>query len=161
MSGFSRTFALQILVRCPECDAGLPIRGDDQADAITFGRCQRHIPLKISDALRLDQKVDRCPVCEGAEFYGRKDFDPKIGLTVVIVGALISGSFYWFGRDLLACGILAAAALIDLVVYGRLKDLTVCYRCRRVPRRHLDRAGVRLTPRTYGEGLEENDARKR
>ena len=24
---------------------------------------------------------------------------------------------------------LAAAALIDLVVYGRLKDLTVCYRC--------------------------------
>jgi len=25
--------------------------------------------------------------------------------------------------------VIAAAALIDLVVYGRLKDLTVCYRC--------------------------------
>ena len=56
-------------------------------------------------------------------------FDPKLGLTVVIIGALISAGFYWFGRDLIAYGILASAALIDLVVYGRLKDLTVCYRC--------------------------------
>ena len=37
--------------------------------------------------------------------------------------------FYWYGRDLIAYSILGAAALIDLVVYGRLKDLTVCYRC--------------------------------
>ncbi|HEY3043033.1 MAG TPA: hypothetical protein VGJ39_03360 [Vicinamibacterales bacterium] len=79
--------------------------------------------------MRLDRGVDRCPVCDGEDFYGRKDFDPKIGLTVVIVGALISAGFYWFGRDLIAYSILAAAALIDLVVYGRLKDLTVCYRC--------------------------------
>jgi uncharacterized protein (DUF983 family) len=125
----SRTVALQILARCPKCDAGLPVRGDELADAITCGRCGRDIPLKISGVLRSEQGVDRCPVCDGAEFYGRKDFDPKVGLTVVIIGALISGVFYWFGRDLVAYGILAAAALIDLVVYGRLKDLTVCYRC--------------------------------
>jgi len=120
---------LRILVKCPGCDADLPIRGDEQAEAITCGRCGRGIRLKISDALRSDQGVDRCPVCEGAEFYSRKDFDPKIGLGVVIAGALTSGVFYWFGRDLVAYGILAGAALIDLVVYGRLKDLTVCYRC--------------------------------
>lgn len=120
---------LNILVRCPKCDAGLPIRGDEQADAITCGQCGREIPLKISDALRTNRGVDCCPVCGGADFYGRKDFDPKIGLTVVIIGALISGVFYWFGRDLVAYGILAGAALVDLFVYGRLKDLTVCYRC--------------------------------
>lgn len=120
---------LNILARCPKCDAGLPIRGDEQADAITCGHCGREIPLKISDALRTDRGVDCCPVCGGADFYGRKDFDPKIGLTVVIIGALISGVFYWFGRDLVAYGILAGAALVDLFVYGRLKDLTVCYRC--------------------------------
>ena len=68
-------------------------------------------------------------MCSGADFYIRKDFDPKVGLTVVIIGALISAGFYWFGRDLIAYSILGAAALIDLVVYGRLKDLTVCYRC--------------------------------
>ena len=43
--------------------------------------------------------------------------------------ALVSAGFYWTGRDFVAYGILASAALIDLVVYGRLKDLTVCYRC--------------------------------
>jgi uncharacterized protein (DUF983 family) len=120
---------LHILVRCPKCDAGLPVRGDEQAATIRCGRCGRDIPLKISDTVRSDRGVDRCPVCDGADFYGRKDFDPKIGLTVVIVGALVSGGFYWFGRDLIAYSILGGAALIDLVVYGRLKDLTVCYRC--------------------------------
>ena len=83
----------------------------------------------MTDAERADRTVDRCPVCGGADFYTRKDFDPTIGLTVVVIGALISAVFYWFGKDLIAYSILGSAALIDLVVYGRLKDLTVCYRC--------------------------------
>ena len=120
---------MQILARCPKCDAALPVLGDEPAAAITCGRCGREIALNISDALRNDRGVDRCPVCGGAEFYGRKDFDPKVGLTVVTIGALISAGFYWFGRDLIAYSILAAAVLIDLVVYGRLKDVTICYRC--------------------------------
>ena len=48
---------------------------------------------------------------------------------MVVIGAVISGTFYWFGKDLAAYAVLASAALVDLVVYGRLKDLTVCYRC--------------------------------
>jgi DNA-directed RNA polymerase subunit RPC12/RpoP len=120
---------MQILVRCPKCDAGLPIRAADPPAAIRCGRCGRDIPLEVSEALAAGRAVDRCPVCGGGEFYRRKDFDPKVGLAVVIAGATISGIFYWFGRDLIAYGILAAAALIDLIVYGCLKDITVCYRC--------------------------------
>jgi uncharacterized protein (DUF983 family) len=120
---------MQILVRCPNCDAGLPVRASETPSAIKCGACGREIPLAISEGLRADRIVDRCPVCGGADFYVRKDFDPKLGLTVVVIGALISAGFYWFGRDLIAYSILAAAALIDLVVYGRLKDVTVCYRC--------------------------------
>jgi hypothetical protein len=124
-----RTVNLHILAKCPACDAGLPIRGDEEARAITCGGCGRDIPIDLSEALRRDRAVDRCPVCGGGDFYGRKDFDPKAGLAVVIAGAGISAVFYWFGRDFIAYGILAAAALVDLVIYGRLKDLTVCYRC--------------------------------
>ena len=83
----------------------------------------------LTDAVRGDRAVDRCPVCGGGDFYARKDFDPKIGLAVVIAGAVVSACFYWFGRDLIAYSILAGAVLVDLVVYGRLKDVTVCYRC--------------------------------
>ena len=120
---------MQILAKCPKCDAGLPVRAADAPAAIICGRCGRDIPLDLSDAVRSDHRVDRCPVCSGADFYMRKDFDPKVGLTVVVIGALISAGCYWFGRDLIAFSILAGAALIDLAVYGRLKDLTVCYRC--------------------------------
>jgi len=120
---------VEILAKCPTCDASLPVHAADAPAAIKCGRCGRDIALHVSDAVRADRTVDRCPVCEGADFYIRKDFDPKIGLAVVVIGASISAAFYWFGRDLIAYGILASAALIDLVVYGRLKDVTVCYRC--------------------------------
>ena len=120
---------MNIMARCPQCDAGLPVTAAEAPDAIKCGGCGRNIPLSISESLRTGQGVDRCPVCSGAEFYGRKDFDPKMGLTVVIIGIAISATFYWFKRDLIAYSILAAATLIDLIIYGRLKDLTVCYRC--------------------------------
>jgi uncharacterized protein (DUF983 family) len=120
---------MQILAKCPTCEAGLPVDAAGAPSAIRCGRCGRDLPLTVTDAERGDRVVDRCPVCGGADFYTRKDFDPKLGLTVVIIGALISAGFYWFGRDLIAYSILAGAALIDLVVYGRLKDVTVCYRC--------------------------------
>ena len=120
---------MEVLAKCPKCDAGLPVHAAELPAAIKCGRCSREIPLSISEAVRDDKLVDRCPVCSGTDFYIRKDFDPKVGLTVVIIGALISAGFYWFGRDLIAYGILGSAALIDLVVYGRLKDVTVCYRC--------------------------------
>ena len=58
-----------------------------------------------------------------------KDFDPKVGLTIVILGATVSAVFYYFGRDLTAYGVLAVAVLVDLAVYRRLGDVTICYRC--------------------------------
>ena len=120
---------MQILAKCPQCDASLPVQGRNAPVNIKCGRCGTEIALLVSDDVAADRKVDRCPVCTGSDFYIRKDFDPKVGLTVVIIGASISAVFYWFGQDLIAYSILAGAALIDLVVYGRLKDLTVCYRC--------------------------------
>ena len=120
---------MNILAKCPRCDASLPIRADEPVAAIECGRCGRRIALTVSDAVRADRGVDCCAICTGGDFYVRKDFDPKLGVTVVVIGAAISAGFYWFGRDLIAYSILAAAALADLIVYGRLKDVTVCYRC--------------------------------
>ena len=120
---------MQVVARCPKCDAGLPVSAAEAPDSIKCGGCGHLLPLAFSEPLRSDARVDACPVCSGADFYVRKDFDPKLGLTVVIIGALISAVFYWFDEDLIAYGILGGAALIDLFVYGRLGDVTVCYRC--------------------------------
>jgi hypothetical protein len=122
---------MHIVAKCPKCDAALPVHASkpDTPETITCGGCGREIPFSLSPAVRADEAVDRCPVCNGADFYVRKDFNPKVGLTIVAIGAVISACFYWFKRDLIAYGILAAATLIDLVIYGRLKEVTVCYRC--------------------------------
>ncbi|MBI4484726.1 MAG: hypothetical protein HY655_01835, partial [Acidobacteria bacterium] len=71
---------MQILARCPKCDAGLPLAASERPAAIKCGGCARDIPLEVSADLAEDRAVDCCPVCDGANFYTRKDFDPKIGL---------------------------------------------------------------------------------
>jgi DNA-directed RNA polymerase subunit RPC12/RpoP len=120
---------MQILVKCPKCDAGLPVVATEPAASITCGRCGREIPLTMSDAVRADTAVDRCPACAGEDFYLRKDFDPKIGVATVAVAVAISAVFYYYDQDFIAYAVLAAAALLDFVVYRFLKEVTVCYRC--------------------------------
>ena len=120
---------MRVVAHCPKCDAGLPVGAAETIESIKCGKCGHVLTLAFSEALRTDSRVDICPVCRGGDFYIRKDFNPQLGLAVVITGGLISAAFYWFNRDLIAYSILAAAALIDLFVYGRLKDVTVCYRC--------------------------------
>ena len=120
---------MQVSVICPDCEAALPVDAAEAPTAITCGRCGRTIPLAVTDQVKTDVGLDRCPLCDGDDFYMRKDFDPKLGLAVVIIGALVSAGFYWYGMDLVAYGILGGAALIDLVVYGRLGDVSICYRC--------------------------------
>jgi len=120
---------VEVTAKCPGCDRSLPIEVSEAPPAIACGACGRRIDLAVSDAVRRGEAVDVCPVCEGADFYGRKDFNPSLGLGVVAAGALISAGFYWFAMDLVAYGVLGAAALLDLVIYGRLREVTICYRC--------------------------------
>jgi hypothetical protein len=99
------------------------------SEAIRCGRCGRNIGLTLSAAVQEDRAVDVCPLCEGRDFYVRKDFDQKLGVAIVAIGGLISAAFYWLGWDLFTYGTLAATALVDLAIYGRVGTVTVCYRC--------------------------------
>lgn len=120
---------MNLTVICPGCAARLPVRAADAPVSIRCGGCGRVLPLTVSEKVRADEEADLCPVCEGRELYVRKDFNPQLGLAVIVAGALVSAGFYWFGMNLAAYGVLGAAALLDLVVYGRLRSLSVCYRC--------------------------------
>ena len=120
---------MRVTLNCPDCGSALSFESADAPAAATCGGCGSIIPLTLSDGVRTDQTVDLCPLCSGSDFYVRRDFDPKWGLTVVIIAVLISAGFYWFGLDLIAYAVLGLFTLIDLLVYRCLKDLTVCYRC--------------------------------
>ena len=120
---------MELVVKCPKCNAGLTVAAADSPKAIVCGACEREIAIDWSHKVRADESVDRCPVCSGADFYVRKDFDPKIGVAVVATAAIISAVFFWYGRDAIAYAVLAAAALLDLIIYRFLMEVTVCYRC--------------------------------
>jgi ribosomal protein S27E len=133
---------MRVTARCPGCNAALPFAAAAPPERIRCGRCGRELAVAVSDAVRADAAVDRCPVCEGSDFYVRRDFDPKTGLAFVIAGAVVSGIFYFFDKDLIAYSVLGGAVLVDLLIYRRLKDVTVCYRC------HAEFRGA--YPRTAG-----------
>lgn len=120
---------MDVTAKCPGCDRDLLVRAEEALPAIACGACGRRTSLDWSPAVRRDEAVDRCPVCSGSDFYCRKDFDPKLGLALVIAGALVSAGFLWFAMDRVAYSVLGIAVLIDLLVFRRLRDLTVCYRC--------------------------------
>ena len=151
---------MEVSLKCPTCESALPVTASDTLEEIKCGRCGRTIALALSQALREDRTVDACPLCEGADFYTRKDFDPALGVTVVIIGALVSAALYWFGLDLAAYGVLAGAVLMDLVIYQWLGDVTVCYRCHTEFRGAYRRTAPAFDLRT-ADVLEHEYARRR
>ncbi len=130
---------MHLTFRCPDCQSELPVTAPDAPTDVRCGGCGSIIPLSVSDDVRAGRTVDRCPVCKGGDFYRRKDFDQKRGVTVVVITGLISAGFLYVGLVLWAFGVLAAAAMIDLIVSRRIGDMTVCYRCHTEFRGHYPR----------------------
>lgn len=120
---------MHLTFRCPSCESELPLPAADAPTEARCGGCGSIIPLWVSDDVRSGRTVDRCPVCKGADFYRRKDFDQKRGVTVVVIAGLISAGFLYAGLVLWAFGVLGAVAMVDLLVSRRIGDMTVCYRC--------------------------------
>lgn len=92
-------------------------------------RCGRSYTVHDSDTLFRGETLRKCAMCAGQEMFIRKNFPQKTGLLIVVVAALIS-VFFLRANIMLAYGILAAAVLVDLVIYYVIGVVTVCYRCR-------------------------------
>src|SRR5882672_10780003 len=77
--------------------------------------CNRHTPLR-TEAIE-GSIVRACVLCGTTDLYVQKDFSHRLGLTIVIVGIVLSSvawADYWY---LVAIGILMATALLDLCLY--------------------------------------------
>ena len=67
-----------------QCDAGLPVSAADAPAAIKCGGCGRDIPLTVSErAADGSARSTAAPSAAAPTSTCRKDFDPKVGLTVV------------------------------------------------------------------------------
>ncbi len=70
-----------------------------------------------------------CVLCGNSDLWRQKDFPQRLGLLMVVSGALGSSIAWYFYMPRLALGILMSFALIDMLLYLVMSDVLVCYRC--------------------------------
>jgi hypothetical protein len=66
--------------------------------------------------------VEACPACGNRLLYVQRDFNQKVGLAVVVVGAALAPFTPFYSS-------LFVAAAVDAGLYALLPEVTVCYRC--------------------------------
>ena len=81
----------------------------------------------------LGDPLQFCAVCSYERLFTQKDFDRRLGLAVVAVGAVLSP--WTYGLSLLGC------MLLDYGLYYIVPEITVCYGCAAIYR------GFRNNPR--------------
>lgn len=63
-----------------------------------------------------------CPFCDARHFYRQKDFNPVLGLGIVVLGAALVPFTYGLSLPVLA--------LLDWWLYRRVGEVAICYKCR-------------------------------
>jgi hypothetical protein len=110
--------AAEIAFRCPACGGEAICGLDGQGRCRACGAEPR---LDVAAAVR-DLRIERCPACQGTLLYVQRDFNQKVGLGVVVAGALLAPFTPFYAS-------LIVAALVDAGLYVLLPEITVCYRC--------------------------------
>jgi hypothetical protein len=114
---------------CPACGRAVEVEAGARA---TCRRCGAEVSLPPPPPL-----LATCLACSCKELYRHRDFNGKLGLLIVALGALLwflLGSFWP----------MAAAAALDLLLYLALPDVAICYRCRA---HHRGGEGMKALPR--------------
>jgi predicted RNA-binding Zn-ribbon protein involved in translation (DUF1610 family) len=105
---------------CPHCNK----HQEYSLSAFTPRSCapcsQDLFPL-ASDTFKEDFTFNQCPHCGADHLYRQKDFNRKVGISLLAVGIVFS---YWtYGLSLLA------VTLLDGWLYRKVGDVGCCYRC--------------------------------
>jgi len=95
---------------------------DRQQEELTCPNCQNVIALDLSGwSLESDATIDKCVICDCRHLYRQRDFNRALGCSLVAIGAALVPWTYGLSLVLLS--------LVDLVVFYRLSESVVCYRC--------------------------------
>lgn len=132
---------MEIEFLCRECK----VPNDCEADAGTLVACKScgtefGVTSSFVDA---SGSVEYCGICKCRDLYTQKDFNRKVGIAIVAVGAILAPFTKMI--SLLVC------AVIDLVLYKNLPVITNCYRCHSIYR------GFAVNPNHEGFNLGIND----
>ncbi len=93
-----------------------------------------------------------CPMCTTSDLYIQKDFPKGLGLFIVLVGFAISTVFWYYEMPLLTYLVLIISIALDFLLYYRVRDVTICYRCQSQIRGMGSSPAGRFKPFDLGTG---------
>ena len=118
---------MNVTFRCPHCDQIVRADFSSETAELACPACRAAWP--IPDGAVTATAVTRCLVCPSTELFVRKDFSQKLGVTIVILGVIISSIFWFYRMPYWTFGTLFIFALIDVVLYLVVGNVLHCYRC--------------------------------
>jgi len=118
---------MTVTIECPSCNS--PQRADLAAGqtACACVACSHQIPLRPGAVE--GATVNECAICGTQDLYVQKDFPHRLGLSIVVVGIVLSSIAWWYYWYPAALGILLVTALLDFCLYYAIGDVLICYRC--------------------------------
>ena len=118
---------MELTYACSKCGSVgrvAPLEGISSTVCPRCGEIRSLIPAAIRNG-----ELQECAACGTEHLYTQKDFPQALGLAIVIVGFVVSSIFWYFDRPLVTYGILLASALLDMVLYYKVPNVIICYRC--------------------------------
>ncbi|HRA87709.1 MAG TPA: hypothetical protein PK992_06565 [Planctomycetaceae bacterium] len=119
--------ATHIIFQCPACQKRALVTPEPPDAAVRCVECQWTRDEGSRDFT--GEHLCRCRICGCQDLWRQKDFPPALGLSLVATAAVLSSIAWAFYYPAIAIGILMVAGLIDMVLYARMGDMLVCYRC--------------------------------
>jgi hypothetical protein len=135
---------MELTFQCPGCGAVNHVPLLESAEQGGCQWCGTARPLHRE--MIKDGELLACPWCATTELYVQNDFPQGLGLFIVIVGFVISTVFWYFEMSVITYLVLLASALLDMVLYYRVPDVTICYRCLSQVRGAGSNVGARFHP---------------
>lgn len=116
---------MYIRFRCLTCEqtVTVPVRGE----ALVCPTCGTTIQYDAGGCA--EGRVERCLVCPSRELFVRKDFPQSLGLTIIVIGFVLSSVALYFHHSVLSLTILLLTAGVDAVLYLVMGNVLTCYRC--------------------------------
>lgn len=119
---------MQVVFSCPECEhvVSAELTGEPGQE-LRCGACGRH--SQTPDGAIEGGQIRRCVVCPSSDLFVRKDFSQRVGVGIVVAGAVLSSLTWYYHQIMATYAILFATALIDVVLYVTVGNVLQCYRC--------------------------------
>ena len=98
---------------CPKCGRGIERESGESAPC-------RHCGEVVAIGM---ETPPPCLICGCDEIYRHRDFNQKLGIAIIAVGVTL---WIWLETFLPMIG----AAVLDLLLFYRVADVAICYRCK-------------------------------